>query len=88
MAAQTAVASATVGRADAQGTSAGPSSSSDGDALVDVGRNSLHAECSGEGSPAVVLEAGFSSGASGWSRVRPTVAAFTRGCAYDRANRG
>jgi pimeloyl-ACP methyl ester carboxylesterase len=55
--------------------------------LVDVGAYRLHVRCTGEGSPIVVLDAGYSSGHSEWYEIRPEVAAFTRVCAYDRASR-
>ena len=64
--------------------------------LVDIGDGRrLYLECAGEGSPTVVLEAGFRTRADLWSddliqpeaprtMVFPGVAAFTRVCAYDR----
>lgn len=55
---------------------------------LDIGGYRLYIECSGEGSPTVVLDAGFSGAHYVWSSVTPGVAAFTRVCAYDRANRG
>lgn len=56
--------------------------------LVDVGGYRLYLDCMGSGVPVVVLEGGFSSGASAWYRIQPEVATTTRVCAYDRANRG
>jgi len=53
---------------------------------VDVGGRTLNLECSGAGGPTVILEAGLGEGVWVWSRVKPAVAAFTRVCAYDRAN--
>jgi pimeloyl-ACP methyl ester carboxylesterase len=55
---------------------------------VNVGSYALWIQCSGQGSPPVVLEAGFGNGASTWSKVQPGVAQFTRVCAYDRAGLG
>ena len=54
--------------------------------LVDVGGYKLYLECIGTGTPTVILE----SGANGtdWSFVEPSVASFTRVCAYDRAGTG
>ena len=63
--------------------------------LVDIGGRSLYLECHGEGSPTVVLEAGYRASARYWSddllhpdaprtMVLPAVAGFTRVCAYDR----
>ena len=64
--------------------------------LVDIGGGRhLYLECHGEGSPTVVLEAGYRASARYWSddllqpeaprtMVLPAVAEFTRVCAYDR----
>jgi pimeloyl-ACP methyl ester carboxylesterase len=63
--------------------------------LVDIGGRSLYMECRGQGSPTVILEAGFRSRADYWTddliqpdaprtMVFPGVAALTRVCAYDR----
>ena len=56
--------------------------------LVDVGGHRLHLNCTGSGSPTVVLEpgAGMSSPTLGW--IAPAVARETRVCVYDRAGRG
>lgn len=57
--------------------------------LVDVGGHRLHIECTGTGSPTVVLEAGLGEPAAmvaGW--IAPAVAGTTRVCAYDRAGKG
>lgn len=57
--------------------------------LVDVGDHQLHINCTGSGSPTVVLEAGLgeiSAVMSAW--VAPRVADTTRVCVYDRAGRG
>jgi pimeloyl-ACP methyl ester carboxylesterase len=56
--------------------------------LVDVGGYRLHAHCTGEGSPTVILEAGWSDCWLNWYRVQPEVAKFTRVCSYDRAGMG
>jgi pimeloyl-ACP methyl ester carboxylesterase len=55
---------------------------------VDVGGGrSLYMECYGEGAPTVVLEAGSGAFIADWGTSLPAgVAAFTRVCAYDRAN--
>jgi len=55
---------------------------------VDVGGYSLNLNCTGQGSPAVILESGWSMPAVGWSRVEPEVARFARVCSYDRAGYG
>ena len=53
--------------------------------LVDVGGHRLHVWTRGEGSPAVLLEAGVAASSLSWARVQPALAAVTRVCAYDRA---
>jgi pimeloyl-ACP methyl ester carboxylesterase len=55
---------------------------------IDVGGYRLCARCAGEGSPAVVIEAGLGEGLSEWAGVQKEVAAFARVCAYDRAGVG
>lgn len=56
--------------------------------LISVGDHKLHINCTGTGSPTVVLEPGLGepSPAMGW--IAPNVAATTRVCVYDRAGRG
>src|SRR5689334_11662432 len=56
--------------------------------LVDVGGRKLHLDCSGRGSPTVILVAGGAAFAIDWALVRPTVARTTRVCSYDRAGLG
>lgn len=56
--------------------------------LVDVGGHRLHLHCMGEGSPTVILEAGWSGFSSDWSLIQPALAQQTRVCAYDRAGNG
>ena len=56
--------------------------------LVDVGGFRLHLDCTGSGSPAVILESGLGVPAAGWALVQPQVAIFTRVCSYDRAGYG
>lgn len=56
--------------------------------LVDVGGYKLHLNCTGEGSPTVVLET-LSGGLSAyWAWVQPELSKTTRVCSYDRAGRG
>ena len=57
--------------------------------LVDVGGHRLHIDCTGTGSPTVVLEPGMgeiSPMMAAW--IAPDVATTTRVCVYDRAGRG
>ena len=74
--------------------SAAPASASGNFAgLIDIGAGrKMYLECSGSGSPTVVLESGYRNDADIWSAelepgmspVFPQVAKFTRVCAYDR----
>ncbi len=57
--------------------------------LVDVGGYRLHINCTGSGSPAVVIEAGLGDWSTSWGGViQPEVAKTTRVCTYDRAGLG
>ncbi len=56
--------------------------------LVDVGGYRLHINCTGTGSPTVVIEAGLGDWSTGWGFVQPEVAKTTRVCTYDRAGWG
>jgi len=58
------------------------------DQMVDVNGIQMRLDCSGTGSPTVVLEAGGESSAIVWARVQGDVAQFTRVCSYDRAGYG
>jgi len=48
----------------------------------------LNLRCSGEGSPAVILESGNNADSMTWFKVQPGIAKFTRACSYDRAGTG
>ena len=56
--------------------------------LVDIGGRRLYLECTGTGGPTVVLQAGAGGDSTAWKTIRPTIAAQTTVCAYDRAGRG
>jgi pimeloyl-ACP methyl ester carboxylesterase len=57
--------------------------------LVDVGDHRLHINCTGTGSPTVVIEAGLGDWSTSWAgSVQPEVAKTTRVCTYDRAGLG
>ncbi|MBS1874288.1 MAG: alpha/beta hydrolase [Acidobacteria bacterium] len=56
--------------------------------LVDAGGFRLNVYCTGQGSPTVLLEAGFADSLESWRRVQPEIARFTRVCSYDRAGYG
>lgn len=56
--------------------------------LIDVGGHRLHLNCTGSGSPTVVLEPGAGGTSSDLGWITPAVARDTRVCVYDRAGRG
>jgi pimeloyl-ACP methyl ester carboxylesterase len=56
--------------------------------LVEVDGRSVYLDCRGSGSPTVILEAGFGSGADSWGHLLDGVAGFTRVCAWDRPGIG
>ena len=56
--------------------------------LVDVGGYRLHINCTGSGSPTVVIEAGLGDWSTGWDFVQQGVSKTTRVCTYDRAGWG
>ena len=56
--------------------------------LVDVGGYRLHLNCTGTGSPTVVLLNGLGETSPLWARVQPAVTTTSRVCTYDRAGQG
>jgi pimeloyl-ACP methyl ester carboxylesterase len=56
--------------------------------LVDAGGFRLHLNCSGHGTPAVVLDAALGGSSISWTLVQPELAKLTRVCSYDRAGFG
>jgi pimeloyl-ACP methyl ester carboxylesterase len=54
----------------------------------DVGGFKMHIDCTGEGSPTVILESGLGDTYLSWRKVQPQIAKFTRVCSYDRAGLG
>jgi pimeloyl-ACP methyl ester carboxylesterase len=56
--------------------------------LVDLGDRRLHLDCTGTGSPTVVLESGLAGRSPLWARISAATAGTTRVCAYDRAGTG
>lgn len=56
--------------------------------LFDVGGFKMHLDCTGQGSPAVILESGLGDTYVSWRKVQPEIAKFTRVCSYDRAGLG
>lgn len=53
--------------------------------LVDIGGHKLHINCSGEGFPTVILEAGLGGYSIDWGLAQPIVGKQTWVCSYDRA---
>lgn len=56
--------------------------------LFQTGHGRLHINCAGEGSPAVIFEAGMASTSLGWSLVQPQTARITHTASYDRFGLG
>ena len=56
--------------------------------LIDVGGHRLHLNCTGSGSPTVLLQPGAGEMSSNMGWIAPAVARNTRVCVYDRAGRG
>jgi len=54
----------------------------------DVGGFKMHIDCTGQGTPAVILESGLGDTYVSWRRVQVEIAKFTRVCSYDRAGLG
>ena len=55
---------------------------------IDVGGYKLHINCTGQGTPAVILDSGLGDSYVSWMKVQPQIAKFTRVCSYDRAGLG
>ncbi len=56
--------------------------------LVQAGSIRMNIDCSGHGSPTVILESGSGGPSVDWLMVQPEVAKFARVCSYDRAGYG
>ncbi len=56
--------------------------------LIDVGGYKMHINCTGQGTPTVVLDSGLGDSYVSWLKVQPQIAKFTRVCSYDRAGLG
>ena len=56
--------------------------------LIDIGGYRMHIDCTGQGGPVVVLDAGLGDSYISWRKVQPEIAKFTRVCSYDRAGLG
>lgn len=53
--------------------------------MIDVGGYSLYLNCTGSGSPTVILESGLSGDFTSWNTTQPEISKITRVCSYDRA---
>jgi pimeloyl-ACP methyl ester carboxylesterase len=53
--------------------------------LVDLGGHKLHVNCTGKGTPTVVIENGLGDFSFDWILVQGEVSSFSRVCTYDRA---
>ena len=56
--------------------------------LVNVGGGKMHINCTGQGSPPVILDSGLGDSYIPWRKVQPEIAKFARVCSYDRAGLG
>jgi pimeloyl-ACP methyl ester carboxylesterase len=56
--------------------------------LIDVGGYRMHVNCTGQGTPTVILDSGLGDSFLSWRKVQPDIARFTRVCSYDRAGLG
>jgi pimeloyl-ACP methyl ester carboxylesterase len=56
--------------------------------LVDMGDYRLHIHCSGEGGPAVVMDAGQGESGLAWAHIQAEVARHSQACVYDRGGLG
>lgn len=56
--------------------------------LYHVDGYSMHLYCTGQGSPAVVLDSGLGDDFTIWAKVQPELSKITRVCSYDRAGFG
>ena len=57
-------------------------------AFYSVNDHRMHINCTGSGSPTIVLEAGLGNDALVWGGVQPELSITTRVCSYDRAGFG
>jgi len=56
--------------------------------IVDVDGHGMHIDCTGSGSPVLVLEAGGQNDSSIWRGVQPELSKTSTVCSYDRAGLG
>jgi pimeloyl-ACP methyl ester carboxylesterase len=56
--------------------------------LIDIGSHKMHLNCTGTGSPTVLLDHASGSLSAQWGLVQPKLAQVTRTCSYDRSGYG
>ena len=56
--------------------------------LIEVNGRMMHIQCSGSGSPTIILDAGQGGWSTDWTNIMPELSANNRVCAYDRAGYG
>lgn len=56
--------------------------------LVLVNGRKMHINCTGEGKPTVILDAGLGDTYLSWQKVQPEIAKFVQVCSYDRSGIG
>jgi pimeloyl-ACP methyl ester carboxylesterase len=57
-------------------------------AFYSVNGHRMHINCTGSGSPTIILEAGLGNDSLPWGGVQPVLSSTTRVCSYDRAGFG
>ena len=57
-------------------------------AFYSVNGHRMHLNCTGSGSPTIILEAGLGNDSLTWGGVQPVLSSTTRVCSYDRAGFG
>ncbi len=56
--------------------------------LVNLDGRKMHIDCTGQGTPTVILDSGLGDTYISWRKVQPEIAKLTRVCSYDRAGLG
>ena len=56
--------------------------------IVEVNGRDMHIQCTGTGSPTIILDAGQGGWSSDWAKIVPELSEENRVCAYDRAGYG
>ncbi len=56
--------------------------------IVEVNGRDMHIQCTGSGSPTIILDAGQGGWSSDWANIMPELSENNRVCAYDRAGYG